>query len=302
MQFILLSIVWGSSFLFIKVSLGGLSPVQLVAGRVILGALALTLIMVFSRRKWITEIRLWAHLTVVALLLCVFPFLLYAWAEQYMASGLASIYNAVTPIMTLLVGALALPGERLNRWQTLGVLISALGVVCLSAPWRYLADPAAPLSFPAQLACLAAAACYGVAFVYLRRFVSNSGYDSITLAAGQLCAAAAIMVLVLAIAGGPQVQISPAVGGCMLVLGTIGTGLAYIWNTNVLAGWGAQIASMVTYVSPVVGVLLGLLILAEPLHWNEPIGGLVVIIGIVITKLIIRRPASLPAEKQLGKT
>lgn len=187
--------------------------------------------------------------------------------------------------MTLLVAAAALPGERLNRWQTLGILTSALGVIVLSAPWRYLGDQGNPMSLPAQLACLGSAVCYGVAYVYLRRFIAHRGYDSTVLAAGQVSVAAVIMLLVLPFAGAQSIQLSPQIGLSILLLGAVGTGFAYIWNTNILLAWGAPIASMVTYLSPVIGVALGMIILAEPLHWNEPLGGLVVIIGIIATKL-----------------
>lgn len=111
-QFVMLALAWGASFLFIKVGLEGLSPPQVVLGRLLAGAVALTVVSLVGRQPVPRELAVRGHLAVVSVLLCVVPFLLFAWAEQHVASGLASTYNATTPLMTTLVALVALPGER----------------------------------------------------------------------------------------------------------------------------------------------------------------------------------------------
>ena len=128
-QYLALALVWGASFLFIKVGLEGLSPAQVVLGRLTAGAVSLVVVTTVTRRPLPRERVVWGHMFVVALLLCVVPFLLFSWAETRISSGLASIYNATTPLMTMLVALAALPSERPTRTRLLGLLVGFAGVV-----------------------------------------------------------------------------------------------------------------------------------------------------------------------------
>lgn len=279
-QFAMLALAWGASFLFIKVGLEGLSPSQVVLGRLLSGFLALVVVSLVSRQRPPREPVVWLHLAVVSVLLCVVPFLLFAWAEQHVASGLASIYNATTPLMTTLVALLALPGERPTRSGLVGLLVGFAGVLVVLGPWRGLAGG----DGLGQAACLAATLSYGVAFVYLRRFVSPRGLGAIPVATVQVGLGAAIMLLLAPFSATAPVHLSWPVIGSVAALGVVGTGLAYVWNTNIVAGWGATNASAVTYLTPVVGVALGIVVLGEALSWNEPIGALIVIAGIAASQ------------------
>ena len=276
-QYAALAVTWGASFLFIKVGLEGLSPGQVVLGRVVAGAVTLALISVARRSGLPRDLATWAHLAVVAVLLCDVPFLLIAWAEQRIGSSLASIYNAATPLMTVLWGLAVLPGERPTRGRLAGLVIGFAGVVLVLSPWR--AGGAGQLS--AQLACLGAAVCYGAGFAYLRRYLSPRGVSALSAATVQV-GLAAVIALAFApwLAIGPA-RISPRVALSVLALGALGTGIAYVWNTGIVASWGATVASTVTYVIPVVGVVLGVLVLSETLSWNEPAGAVIVIVGVL---------------------
>lgn len=280
--YIALSLAWGSSFLFIKVGLDGLSPNQVVLSRIVLGGLTLAAIMVVTKRRWPRDLRVWGHLTVVGLLYCVIPFTLYAWAEQFISSGLASIYNATTPIMTLLLTPLVLSSQRLGRFQVVGLLIGIVGVTVLVAPWQFIGNPQGGLA--ANLACLAAPICYGFAGLYMRRFVTGLPYDTVTIAAVQLATASAIVLLLSPITAMTPVALSPTIVLCMIALGAIGTGLAYTWNTRIIREWGPARASTVTYITPVIGVFLGVLLLGETLHWYEPLGGVIIVLGILASQ------------------
>src|SRR3954468_1161386 len=122
-MFAALAATWGASFLFIKVGLEGLTPGQVVWGRLVLGALALLVISAATRTRLPRDPRVWGHLLVVALLLCVLPFSLFAWAELRVSSSLASILNATTPLQTMLVALVALPQERLTRERAVGLAL-----------------------------------------------------------------------------------------------------------------------------------------------------------------------------------
>ncbi|MCX5121763.1 DMT family transporter [Micromonospora sp. NBC_00362] len=271
---------WGASFLFIKIGLEGLSPTQVVLARLVFGAAALLAITLFTRQALPREAIVWGHLTVVAILLCVAPFLLFAWAEQHISSGLASIYNATTPLMTMLVALAALPAERPTPARLTGLVAGFGGVLVVLAPWRGLGDS----GVLAQAYCLVATACYGLAFVYLRRFISPRGLSAVPLATVQVSIGAVLMMLAAPFIATQPMHLTARVTLSMLALGVLGTGMAYVWNTAVVAGWGATNASTVTYLTPLIGVALGVVLLDERVSWNQPVGAVIVVLGIVISQ------------------
>ena len=294
-QYLAAALVWGSSFLFMKVALEGLSPALVASGRLWLGAVTLVVVMLVMRRAWPRGWRTWGHLSVLGVLLCLVPFHLFAWAGQHLASGLSSILNATTPLMTSVAVALVLPSERLTARQRLGLLVGGVGVVVVVGPWTYLGAGAVGASLPAVLACLGATACYGLGMTYLRRFVAPLGMSAETVAAGQVGVAAVLALLAAPVVAADPVTLSWPVVLCMVALGALGTGLAYVWNTRVVVAWGAQRASTVTYLTPVVGVVLGVLVLSERLHWYEPVGGALVVLGVVVAQRAANRPGPTPS-------
>lgn len=279
-MFIALAATWGASFLFIKIGLEGLAPGQVVWGRLVLGALALLVMTAITRTPLPRDPRLWGHLLVVALLLCVLPFSLFAWAEQHVSSGVASILNATTPLMTMVVALAALPQERLTRSRMTGLLLGFAGVLVVLGGW----DLRGGGTLAGELACLGATASYGVAFVYLRRFVAGRGVPALASATVQVLLGAAVMVLATPVIARPAPVLTGRVLGAVALLGVAGTGLAYVWNTAIVNRWGATNASTVTYLTPLVGVVLGVVVLGENASWNLPVSALVVITGVLVAQ------------------
>lgn len=279
-RFVLLGLAWGSSFLMMKLAVDGLSPGQVVLGRLCLGALTLSLLLILTRRSWPRQPTLWLHLAVTASIGCVLPFLLFAWAAERIPSGLSSVLNSGTPLATAVVTALALRQEKVSRRKVLGILIGAAGIVVVLSPWRFYSADAVDLW--GQLACLGAVMCFGVVFSYTKKYVSAYGADPVGVPAVQMLLAAMVM-LVLApfVAAGP-VSLSVPVVVAMLLLGAVSTGLAYVWNFQIIAQWGATAASTVAYVTPLVGVALGAMVLNEEVSWNQLAGAAAVIGGIVL--------------------
>jgi drug/metabolite transporter (DMT)-like permease len=298
LQFIAMGLVWGASFLFMKVALVGVSFGQVAWARLVFGAVTLGVIALVTRVRLPREPIVWAHFAVVAVTYCVIPFLLFAWAEQYVSSSLASIYNAVTPITTAILATAAFRVEKLNRDQILGVAIGVLGVVVVVGPW---AVDALAGSLWGQLACLGAVTCYGFSFGYIRRFISPRAVSATASAFLNIGLAAVVMVLLTPLVAWHPIAFSWPVLLSLLALGALGTGVVYIWNMNVLRAWGPTVTSGVTYVTPVVGVALGILILGEHLTWNEPVGAAVVLAGILLTqqrvRLFTRRQAELALQE-----
>lgn len=291
LQFLGMGVVWGASFLFMKVALGGVTFGQVAWSRLVLGGFTLGIIVLITRPRIAggpvlpREVIVWLHFVVIAISGCVIPHLLFAWAEQYVSSSLASIYNAVTPIMTAIMATLAFRVEKLGRGQVIGVLVGIVGVVVIIAPWRYAALTG---DLWGQLACLGAAVCYGFTFGYTRKFLSGRPIAGATFAFLNIGLAGAIMLLLTPVIAWQPVSLSSPIVFSLLALGAIGTGVAYIWNINVLRAWGPTNASTVTYVTPVVGVLLGVVVLAETFSWHEPVGALFVLFGILLTQKRLR--------------
>jgi drug/metabolite transporter (DMT)-like permease len=289
-QFAAMGTVWGASFLFMKVALEGVSFGQVSWTRLVLGAIALGLIVAWRRLPLPKERVVWLHFAVVGVIGSALPFSLFAWAEQHVTSGVASIYNATTPIMTALLATLAFRVEKLGRRQLAGIAVGIAGVVVIIGPWRLApsAEAAASgqplLELAGQLACLGAAVCYGITFSYLRRFVTHRGIPGVVTAFMQIGMGAAAMLLATPFLATGPVSLDLPVVLSLVVLGVVGTGLAYLWNMNVLLAWGPTATSTVTYITPVVGVALGILVLGETLHWNEPAGAALVLLGVLLSQ------------------
>jgi drug/metabolite transporter (DMT)-like permease len=297
-QFGFLATVWGASFLFIKVGLRGLSATQVASARVWLGFLALVVIAAVRRRPMPRDPVVYLHLLVVGLLLCVVPFTLFAYGETHISSGLASILNATTPLLTMVIASAFLPAERPTAMTLLGLAVGFGGVLVVLAPWRGVGAS----SLLGELACLGATTCYGAAFVYLRRFVLPYRLDPVTVALVQVGLAAAVFALAAPFVSAEPVRLSWPVVGSMLALGVLGTGIAYVLNTNVVSGLGATAASTVTYLTPVVGVLLGVVVLNETLSWNEPVGAVLVVAGIAWGQgLLVRKRKEQPGRAELAR-
>lgn len=285
-QFVLAGIVWGSSFLFMKVSLTGISPGQVAWTRILLGALTLGALVLLRREHLSRSLRVWGHLTVLGLTFCVIPFLLFSWAQQHVTSGVASIFNATTPIMTAIMAWLVFRVERLNVLQVLGIGVGIVGAIVIIAPWEGIAFDG---SLVAELAILGATASYGFSLAYMRRFASNTGMSALAFTFGYIAMAGVVMALLTPFLVLTPVRLDPSIVASLLMLGCLGTGIAYVWSQNTVRAWGPTRASTVTYITPVVGVLLGILVLGETITWNEPVGALVIFLGILLAQDRLRR-------------
>jgi drug/metabolite transporter (DMT)-like permease len=292
--FIALGVIWGCSFLFIKLGLESFTPVQVAFGRLAIGAVTLLGLARATHTPLPRRASTWRHLAVVALLFCSIPFTLFAWGETQVSSIVAGIINSFTPLMVLAVVFAAFPEQRPGRDRAVGLGLGFLGVTIVLAPWNGLGAG----DLLGVLACLGAVLCYGIAFPYTRRYLAPTGEPPIAIATGQVLLGAVFLVPVVVAAallgqGGVRTPIAlPTVLG-MLALGALGSGIAYAVNTRILLLAGAAIASSVTYITPLVAVLAGALLLGEPLGWNEPLGGVVVLVGVAISqgRIRIARPA-----------
>ena len=278
--YIALGIVWGCSFIFIKLGLEFLTPFGVAFGRCALGALALLIYLKIKGLSLVRDRKLTGHLWVVALLLNVIPGILFAWAETEVTSILAGIINAVTPLMTLIAIIVVSRNEKPTMPQVVGLLLGFLGVLTVLGAWKGLGDN--PLW--AILILLAAVTCYGFSFPYSRRFILPAQLKPEVMAATQVTLGAITLLPLFLINGiaKNEYRLGPVLA--MVALGVFGSGFAYIWNFTIMRDAGSAIASSVTYVTPVVAVAVGLIFLQEKLHWYEPVGALIVLLGAAIAQ------------------
>jgi len=278
--YLILGVVWGCSFVFIKSGLEFLSPVGVAFFRCALGAITLYS---YVRYKGISLPRnrmALIHIWVVSLLLNVIPGIFYALAETVVTSVLAAIMNAVTPLMTVLAILLINREEKPALHQLLGLILGFLGVLIVLGAWAGLGDN--PLW--AILVLLTAVACYGVTFPYTRRFVMPLQIKSEAIVATQLICAASTLLPIYLLSGISITELPAVSVISMVALGVFGSGFAYLWNFKIMQLAGSAIASSVTYLTPLVAVIVGVIFLSEKVTWNEPVGALVVLLGAAIAQ------------------
>lgn len=262
-KLIALAAVWGGSFFFNGVAIRELPVLTVVVSRVALAALILLVVLKLKGERMPADPRIWAAFFGMGLLNNAIPFSLIVWGQQYIASGVASILNASTPLFTVILAHFLTSDEKLTGGKLLGVLIGFSGVavmIGIGAMQALGADVAA------QLMCLAGAVSYALAGIFGRRFRSM-GVTPMTTATGQVIASSMLLVpLVLAVDRPWTLPApSPAAVGALIGLAAISTALAYVLYFRVLATAGATNLLLVTFLIPVSAILLGTLFLHETL-------------------------------------
>jgi drug/metabolite transporter (DMT)-like permease len=286
LQFVLTAAIWGSSFVFIKV-LGRHWPAVWVAfGRVTVGALTLAVLVLARGERFPADRKLWLHSAVAAVLFNAAPFTLFAFGEQHTSSIVAGLWNATTPLWVLVILLVAFGEERPTRSRLIGISAGFAGALILLGPWRGFGGGA----LVGQLACAGAALCYGLGFPYTRRYLARRRESGVVLSACQLSCAVVVLAPFLLLASGPTSSIGLDGWGSLLALGALGSGVAYALNYAVVRARGSAVASTVTYLIPVFSTALGVLVLGETPRWNQPVGAVVLLLGIAISegRLVLR--------------
>jgi len=225
---------------------------------------------------------MWGHLAVSAVVANAIPYTLFAVAEQNVSSSLAGVINATTPLWTVGFALIARTEAKLTTRRIFGVALGFVGVVTILEPWNGTTSGA----IGGVIACIAAAASYGLAYVYQARCLTNRGISPLTLTAAQLTTAAVILGIGLPIGG----WTIPAPDGlavvAVLILGVLGTGLALVINFTLIGTEGPTAASVVTYLLPAVALVLGILVLNEPARWTLTLGALLILAGVALARSV----------------
>jgi drug/metabolite transporter (DMT)-like permease len=276
----LLSVMWGSSYLFIKIGVETLPPLSLVALRVLVGFAVLLVVVAATRTPLPRDLRTQGHLAVLGAVNIAIPFWLIGWAEQHIPSGLTGILQSTSPFFTLVLAATFIHDEHVTRGRVAGMALGFLGIFVLSA--HDLADLGTTAGVQRVLALLAvvlASLAYATGNTYARRTLRET--RPLVLATGQVGWALAIVVmLAFVVDGGITLPGVPQAALAVGWLGTIGTGFAYVVYFRLLSGWGPTRASLVSYLLPVVAVVLGVVVLGETVDAAFLAGAALIVAGI----------------------
>jgi drug/metabolite transporter (DMT)-like permease len=278
LMLLLLGLIWGSSFLFIKLGVAEVPPLLLAEIRVTSATLLLLAVLRWRGQGLPRDRRFWAQLALVGLINNVLPFTLIPWGEQHIASGLASILNATMPLFTVLLAHFWSINERLNLSRVTGVAVGFVGVLVLIG--ADLAD-LTRASTQGELAVIAAAVCYAIATIYARRHLH--GHPPMLLATGQLSMAALWLLPLVAIGVRPLPPMpSPIALGSILTLGLLGSGIAYLIYYWLIARITATQLSLVTYLLPITAVFWGAALLGERVGAQTFAGMALILAGIML--------------------
>jgi drug/metabolite transporter (DMT)-like permease len=299
---LILSVVWGGAFFFYKVlDDAGLPPFTIVFGRVAPAALVLLAVVVATGRPIPRDPRVLLAFLVLGAINNVIPFSLIVLGEKHIDSGLASIFNASTPIFAALVAPWMSRDEKLTPVRIAGAVLGLGGVALLMGPHVL---RGIDLTSIAQLACVAAAVVYGFAAVYARRF-GKLGIDPIVTATGQLCGSALLSLPLALIFDHPWTLHAPSAPTWWAWIGLAlpSTALAFVFYFRLIATAGATNAASVTFLVPLSAVLLGTLVLGEHLAPTTFVGmalifaGLAALDGRLFARVARRRSGAIEAQR-----
>jgi len=298
---IVLSVVWGGSFLFIGVAVKELPPLTIVACRVTLAALALHLVLKVMGVRLPREREAWAAFFGMGVLNNVIPMVLIVWGQNHIASGLASILNATTPLFTVIVAHYFTADEHLTGQRLAGVAVCFVGVAVMIGAAALTSWNANVL---AQLAVLGAALSYGFSGVFGRRF-KTMGIPPLATAAGQVTASSCILLPLALMVDLPWTLPAPGTKTILslIALALVSTAFAYLLFFRLLARAGATNVGLVTFLIPVSAILFGVFLLGETLEWRHMAGMALIGAGLVLIdgRLAARVSGSFSAQRAASR-
>ena len=300
--FILLGFFWGSSYLFIKIGVDeGLQPFTLVAARLFFGLLLLGAVVAIAREQLPRQPRMYGHLLMMGFFSVALPFILITWAEQSVDSSLAAVLTGAVPLFVIPIAAILLPTEKITLNAVIGIAIGLVGVAVVVG-----FNPAslAGTELLAQLALIGAAASYALGGVYARRNVQ--GLRPMIPAFFQVLFALVMTAIPAILLERPwEGPLTTNAIFAVIWLGILGSGAAYLIFFRLLRSWGATRTSLVAYLLPIWGLVLGAIVLSEPIDARLIAGTALVIAGIglvnmrgSVQQVLRRRPAPAPTAPE----
>lgn len=275
---VMLALIWSSSFAAIKFGIDTIDPMMLVAGRMIIGATIMLAVLRFRGMALSKDWRTWAAYTFAGLMGNTIPFLLIAYGEKHVDSGLAAILMGISPVATVLMAGVFLPDEGLNSRSMIGVFIGVVGLVLLVGP-EALSNIGKHVI--GQFTILSAAICYSATTIFIKR---NSTRSPVEMVAGSMLVGAICITLVVLFFGDPWHATAPSTSSVLAViyLGIFPTALATLAYFFLVPRIGANRMSQVNFAVPISGALIGVVFLGETID-----ASVVVALGIIVIAIYL---------------
>ena len=278
LAFLALGTIWGSSFLWIKIAVQEVGPFTLVAFRLLFGLLGLAVVAAYTRPVFPKAWRMWLILTLIGFTNNALPYVLISWGEQYIDSAVAAILNSTTPLFAMVFAHLFLHDDRLTLHRLVGILVGFAGIVILVS--RDLLS-GVQMNLLGQLAVLLASVLYAGTSVFARK--KTKGVSQVPLALIPLIGADIFLWGITPIVESPfMLPQLPITWLAIIWLGLLGTCVAFLFYYYLLHSVGPTRTTLVTYIFPLVGVILGVVFLDELLDWHLLVGGLLVVGSILV--------------------
>ncbi|MFJ9867056.1 DMT family transporter [Streptomyces sp. NPDC101165] len=281
LRFGALSLIWGFSFLLIKVGTEGYAPFQVTLGRLVFGTAVLAATMAVKRERLPRGARVWGHMTVAAFFLNALPFSLFAYSELTIPSTLAGICNATSPLWGMALSLVALSEDRPTRVRFAGLGLGFLGVLTVLGAWQGFHG----LDATGTAMALSASLSYPIGWIYVRRTLAGTGNSHLAMTGAQLLLATVQLAVVTPLFTSLPAHFSFVPLLAIAALGALGTGLAVLIQYGLVAEVGPTTAQMVTYFIPVIATAAGVAILGESLRWTTPVGAVIVLAGAALTQV-----------------
>ncbi len=297
--FWLVGLIWGSSFLLIRIGVEEMSPFQVVFIRTAIAAIGFNILLFLQGKRLPFSLSKAWPLILLGLFNTTVPFVLITWGEITVESGLASVLQATAALFGLVIAHFTLADEKINAQRLVGLIVGFLGVIILSS--KSWGEDGISGSLAGQLAIVVASFFYAIMTVYSKKTLQK-GYDPMIVAGGAQTFAAissGIGMIVAPLLGGqpatPLAELDQSILLAVFGLGFVNTFIAYILFYWMIGQLGAARSTMVTYIVPAVGLILGTIILDEPLYWQLLVGAGLIFLGIAVVNLKIFNRSSVKA-------
>ena len=287
LELLLLSALWGASFIFMRISAPEFGATNMAALRIVIAAVTLSPLLYLAGKPYLTghkdKLKVMGQITLVGIGNSVIPFLLFAYAAINIDAGLSSIINATTPLWGALFGILIL-SNKLTKTGYFGLLLGFVGVTVLS---EHKLSPNINAETLSILAAITATSLYGISTNFSKRYLQ--GVPPLLIASGTMAGGALVMAPILIFSGSSLSGVSQDAWLAIILLGVVSTGIAYILFYRLIDNIGPIKAMMVTYLIPIFGVLFGHIFLAEQVYLNMLFGGLLILIGVLLNSNLIKK-------------
>lgn len=277
--YLLLSLTWGLSFMFIEIALPVFSPFGIAFVRNVLGAMVLWGYLFYKKISIPRDRSVFGWIFLIGLCSNIIPVVIVPFAQTQVTSSLTGIINAMSPIFAVLFTILLFKHEPVKPMQIFGILLAFFGVAMVFGIWDIESAP-----WWAYLFLLIAVSSFGLVAPIIAKYIAPKNYPPVALATIQVTIAAVVLLPTFILYGFNSYDFSLAPILAIAIIGIFSTGFAFAWNYRIVALVGSSVAATVNFISPIVAVVAGVVILNEPLTWNEPVGGVIVILGNAITQ------------------